>query len=158
MGKLIEDEDDRSLVCVGDTSCSDQRKVAQLVAINALHIHLVFSGGDNTNIIASNASIGTSINKSMVLNEAVLRGLMGNDVDKDLTKDVVLRLWILGVIPFGCRVERLLDLKLGEGVTNGTSEDGNFHFVAQSRSSSRDRTDLDETEDVWVFSSKVWSH
>ena len=94
--KLIEDEDDRSLVCVGDTSCSDNRKVAQLVAINALCIHLVSSGGDDTNIIASNASIGTSINKSMVLNEALSRGLMGNVVNKDLTKDVVLRLETLG--------------------------------------------------------------
>jgi hypothetical protein len=60
---LVQDHDDVSSLGADDGTCSDERNVNQLMVVNALNVDKLTGFINNPDVVASNATIGTSINE-----------------------------------------------------------------------------------------------
>ena len=75
VGKLVQDDDDTSSLGFDHSTSGDNRNVGESVVVNPLDVHLSSCLADHSHIIASNSTIGSSVDQGIWAVSLVGRGL-----------------------------------------------------------------------------------
>ena len=98
IGILMQDGNHRTTLRLNNTTNSNNGKISELVVINTTHINSAGVGGfvNNSDIIASKATIGTTVNQRAIGIGFVGRNAVGDAVDiaSQDTPDIARKAWV----------------------------------------------------------------
>ena len=97
---LVQNDDDFTALCFHYCSSSYNRDVHNLVVVNSLHIDLTACPVDDTNIVTSNSTIGTSINECSCTKVSMAGGRVLDVLVGCIVGDTIL---YNGLASWGCR-------------------------------------------------------